>query len=296
MKKKLDRKFSIVSTDWSKSSVSIVEANQTQQTVILLFNDNQVLSKYALCKCKVSPLLGTPETVSSFFFDLPDIPVNQNQKVYIVFNDEDLDSSNDDEGNLILFLKSENKFELDEDEVIGLLYKDSEEHYKLLDWDKVIIDEPIPLSAIDQFSTQKSITQNLDFYKKDKKNTSDLTPKSNNIKKSFYEKLIFWLLIFWVSISIFEIFSLINYNDTLNTIIINSSLLTLKNLFLGFFLYLILRKKKFKFISFTMLFFINIVLLYYAYYIFFINLLIGSLILALFTIIITLSARSYKAE
>ena len=106
MKKKIEKKFIINSSEWSKNSVSIVEANQTQQTIILGFYEKSNLSDYALCVCRLSPLLGTPERISEFFFDFPSLDIALNQKIYVVFSNTDSEPSLDEEQNILLSKKS----------------------------------------------------------------------------------------------------------------------------------------------------------------------------------------------
>jgi len=295
MKKKQEKKFSIISSEWSKTSVSIVEANQSQQIVILRFNENFILSEFALCKCKLSPLLNTPEIVTSFFFDLPSFDVHKDEKVYIVFSDTEESSSRDDENNLVLFLKPESPFDVKDDEVVGLLQKSSDNNYRLLDWEKVIIDEPIPLSAIDQLSTLKHTSLDDKFYKKNQRSSFNNSIKNKFTNRPrFYDKIIFWLLIFWITLSIFEIFSLVNFYENIGIFLSKTIILLCKNIFIGFLVYFIFKKEKSSLKNILIFLSFSLLSMYYSYIFFATNIIIGTLILLFFSLFFTLFLRSKK--
>lgn len=293
MKRKQEKKFSITSSEWSKTFVSIVEANQSQQTVILRFNENFNLSEFALCKCKLSPLLNTPEYVSSFFFDLPSFDVSKDEKVYIVFSNTEEGSSRDDENNLVIFLKPETSFNVKDDEVVGLLRKSSDNNYKLLDWEKVIIDEPIPLSAIDQLSSLKQISFDDKFYKKNQKPSLNISTKDKSGKsQKIYDKKIFWLIIFWITLSFFEIFSLVNIYENISGFLLKTVILLSKNIFLGLLVYFIFRKKKPSLKNIMIFLCLTLLSMYYSYLLLGNNIFLGTIILFFFSLFFTLFFRS----
>jgi hypothetical protein len=281
MKKKIEKKFIINSSEWSKTSVSIIEANQTQQTVILGFNENSDLGDYALCVCTLSPLLGTPERISEFFFDLLPLSISENKKVYIIFSDEDMESSLDDEQNILLSKKSLYPFSLKDDEAVGLLKKNGDDQsWKLIDWSKPIIDEIIPLDMLQEASQIKVVQQN-DFYKSKKVVKNEDIQNTEKNQSSFFEKPLIWLLIFISTISIFEIASLVSLNEQVSFIIVKISTIFLKNTFSGFFLFKWIRSG-FKFSpSLIIILLLAIGSYILTYFLFIIGIFIGSALLIL---------------
>jgi len=294
MKKKIEKKFIINSSEWSKNSVSIVEANQTQQTIILGFYEKSNLSDYALCVCRLSPLLGTPERISEFFFDFPSLDIALNQKIYVVFSNTDSEPSLDEEQNILLSKKSLYPFTLKEDEAIGLLRKDSEGVWKLIDWSKPIIDEVIPLELLQEVS-QLNVEPQADFYKS-KKIQPAVAPQEIQKKdySSLFEKPLVWLMIFIVTISLFEIASLLSLKDTLLFNSIKISTILLKNIFTGLLLFKFIRSGfQFSF-SIILLFLLSVAGYVLAYYLFSIEIFIGSALLILIISIYSWLTRKLK--
>ncbi len=257
MKKKNEKKFAIISTEWSKAAVSIVEANLTQQIVILRFNENCDLSNYAICSCRLSPLLGTPENILDFYFDFPPLLIHENEQVYAVFNDKDAENSKDEDGNILVFRKPSHAFELNGGEAVGLLkHAEDGETWKLVDWANPIIDERLTPGELQELKQQMTSVFSKDFYKREK------SPQSSNVSTSvpakstvMFERPLFWLYIFLVTMSIFEIASLINFNDESMILTGKSLIILLKNLFTGLFIFYFIRSH-FKFLPAIMIFFV----------------------------------------
>jgi hypothetical protein len=294
MKKKIEKKYFINSSEWSKTSVSIIEANQTQQTVILGFNEDSNLSEFALVVCTLSPLLGTPEKISEFFFSFSSLEIPANRKVYIIFSNDESENSIDEEQNFLVFRKSIYQFNLKDDEAVGLLRKtDEKDSWKLIDWTKPIIDEIIPLDLLKEAS-QKNNTTSSDFYKTKKIAKIETESHVSKNSTSFFEKPLIWLIVFILTISIFETASLLSLHDSIINIILKISSIFLKNIFTGFFLFKWIRTGFHFSISLIILLLLSLITLSCVYYLFSFGIIIGSALLLLFISIFSFLTRSSK--
>lgn len=300
MRKRTEKKFSISSAEWSKAPLSIVEANQTQQTVILRFNEKGAKADYALCSCRISPLINVPEKILDFYFEFSDENYSVNDKLYIVFaasgSDVDETVSKDNEGNFVLTKTPLAPFDLRDDEVIGLLRRNEEtDTWHLIDWSKPIIDEPISLDTLKEMTQTQFEDASANFYKSDKKPAASSELKmtgKNNIH--FFEKPLLWLFIFIITISMFEAASLLMLSESPTEIILKSFVILSKNVFTGFLVFLFIRKN-FKFNSAVIVFFILSILSHIIGYLYFASsAIIGSAILLFCISIFTFLTRSAK--
>lgn len=236
MKKKHERKYIINSNDWTKTKVSLLEANQNQQTIIINFFEKSDLSDYSICICPLSPLLGTPEDVTQILCDFSQAGISANNKLYVVFSNIEFGPALDEYDNLFISKISDFPFALKDNEAVGLLKKITEDDtWNLVDWVIPIIDEVIPLEVLKEAS---ALSKHEDTDKKDdsrfmrKRENATYT---NNLTTDFLYliKPKFWLFTFIFVISFLEIFSLISFTENIWSMILEAILLSVKNIFIG---------------------------------------------------------------
>ena len=250
MKKKNEKILIFKDSELSKTGISIIEANQSQQTIILNFSEKSVLSDFVLAVCKVSPLLGTPEKIENIFTEFKELEIDKERKVFVSFSQDMGINYESEEENLFIKLYLEKPFLLDEDEVIGLLKKENDlETFKIIDWAKPFVDEPISAeileklknNTIKQESKISGETPDELFYQKKNKDTSErhINEKPVSIKPVY-------LILFLVSlIGILEIISIISFEDEILLNLKKSSVILMKDFYFGliFFRWLNLNNK-----------------------------------------------------
>jgi hypothetical protein len=236
MKKKTAKAIILKDSDLSKANVTILEANQSQQTIILKFFTENNLSKYSLAICKISPLLNSPEKVELIIFSPIECPIELNQKVYLIFGKEPDSKVIDEEDDIVLHINIEEQFEVKEDEVLTLIESDSNQQ-KIIDWCKPIIDEPVSPETLEVLKDRvKHLeTSGPKYYKR-----KELVEKNNdktNSKKVVINKRFLWILFFIALISMFEFISVFSLSEKFIPIFIKTVLMLLKNFLLGIFLF-----------------------------------------------------------
>jgi hypothetical protein len=250
MKKKNEKILIFKDSELSKTGISIIEANQSQQTIILNFSEKSVLSDFVLSVCKVSPLLGTPEKIVNIFAEFKELEIEKERKVFVSFSQDMGINYDSEEENLFIKLYMEKPFLLSEDEVIGLLKKENDlETFKIIDWAKPFVDEPISaeileklkINTIKQQPEISGETPDELFYQKKNKDTPErhINEKPVSIKPIY-------LILFLVSlIGILEIISIISFEDEILSNLKKSSVILMKDFYFGliFFHWLNLNNK-----------------------------------------------------
>ena len=237
MKKKHERKYVINSNDWTKAIVSLLEVNQTQQTIIVKFFKKSDISDYSICICPLSPLLEMPENVTKILCDFPQAEILENKKLYIVFSDIESGPTLDENNHLVISKLSNSPITLKDNEAIGLLKKDAEDTRKLIDWIVPIVDEVIPIqflqqASIDSNSEDTIKEEDLQFMRKKEKESS--FPHTNSKASFSYITMPrVWLYTFLFVISFIEISSLLSFSKDLWFTIYNIIVLISKNIFIG---------------------------------------------------------------
>jgi hypothetical protein len=242
MKKKSEKILIFKDSELSKSGISITEANQSQQTIILNFSEKGMLTDFVLAVCSVSPLLNTPEKIENILTDFKDLEIEKDSKVFVSFSqDVGVMYENEDE-NLYIKLFIEKPFHLNDDEVIALLKKeDIPETFKIMDWAKPFIDEPISPDVLDKLKKNASkpglkITSeesDSPFYQKKNR---EVPESSIKVKQSFLKPIHF--IIFLISlIGILEIISIITFEAEILINIQKSVVVLLKDFYFGLIFY-----------------------------------------------------------
>jgi uncharacterized protein YrzB (UPF0473 family) len=252
MKKKYEKKYVINSNDLTKTTVSLLEANQTQQTIIINFFERSNLSDYSICICPLSPLLGTPESVIQILCEFPQAEILENKKLYVVFSDVESGPALDENDQLVIFKLPNFPIALKNNEAIGLLKKDAEDTWKLVDWVIPIVDEVIPIEVLKRASVlikyeYAGKQDDLQFMRKKEKVSSPLLDNSK-IDSIYMYKPKIWLYSFLFIISFIEISSLIQSIENIWVTIFEAIVLITKNIFIGNTIYhfIVFDKKKIK--------------------------------------------------
>jgi hypothetical protein len=287
MKKKSGKTVVLKDSDLSRADVNILEANQSQQTVILKFFTENNLSKFSLAICRISPLLNSPEKVENTFFSPVDCPVEQNQKVYLIFGDQDDSRTLDEDGNIILHINFKKPFQVKDDEVIALIENEPEQQ-KIIDWCKPIIDEPLLPDTLEVLKERvKQIeSSGQQFYKK--KTTSEIKNDRSDEKSWSINGYSFWILSFIGLVSIFELISVFSFSESPLKIALKIFLILLKNSFIAFFIFRWINSTNRTSRTFLLLFILLIIVIfseswYIGIYLSLLCSLILSLIVSIFT-------------